>query len=73
MNWNQWQVTAYTGKNRDRNLGTSFVRADSEEHARELGRKALRLIGVRGSFRVSASPYWPPRDLAFWGFVKEVK
>ena len=49
---NQWKVTAYTGKNRDKILGHSWVRASSEQQAIELGRRALRLIGVRGSFRV---------------------
>jgi hypothetical protein len=32
----------------------------------------LRLIGVRGSFRVSASAYNPLGDWAFAGYIKEV-
>ena len=68
----QWKVTAYTGKNRNVLLGSSYVRADSESQALELGKRALRLIGVRGSFRVSASRYDPLRDLAFSGFVSQV-
>jgi hypothetical protein len=69
---NQWKVTAYTGKNRDKVLGQSFVKACSESQAIELGRRALRLIGVRGRFQVSASPYSPLRDLAFLGYVVRV-
>jgi hypothetical protein len=69
---NQWKVTAYTGKNRDKVLGHSFVKACSESQAIELGRRALRLIGVRGRFQVSASPYSPLRDLAFLGYVVRV-
>jgi hypothetical protein len=66
---NQWKVTAYTGKNRDKILGSTWVRAFTESDARELGRKALRLIGIRGRYQVSASPYSPLRDIAFLGFV----
>jgi hypothetical protein len=69
---NQWKVTAYTGKHRNVLLGSSYVRADSESQAMELDKRALRLIGVRGSFRVSASRYDPLRDLAFKGFIKAV-
>jgi len=68
----QWKVTAYTGKHRNVLLGSSYVRADSERQAMELGKRALRLIGIRGSFRVSASRYDPLRDLAFKGFVQAV-
>jgi hypothetical protein len=70
--WRQWKVTAYTGKNRNVMLGSSYVLADTERQAMELGRRALRLIGVRGSFQVSASQYFPWRDLAFSGFVSQV-
>jgi hypothetical protein len=69
---NQWKVTAYTGKNRNVLLGSSYVRADNESQAIDLGKRALRLIGVRGAFRVSASRYDPLRDLAFKGFVQAV-
>ena len=69
---NQWKVTAYTGKNRDKVLGSTWVRAYSELEARDLGRRALRLIGVRGRFQVSASRYCPLRDLAFLGYVAAV-
>jgi hypothetical protein len=69
---NQWKVTAYTGKHRDKILGHSWVRASSEQQAIELGRRALRLIGVRGSFRVSASLYSPLGDYAFAGYVVRV-
>jgi hypothetical protein len=68
----QWKVTAYTGKHRDKILGHSWVRASSEEQAIELGHRALRLIGVRGSFRVSASLYSPLSDWAFAGYVVRV-
>lgn len=69
---NQWKVTAYTGKNRDIILGHSWVLADSEQHAMELGRKALKITGVRGTFRVSASRYSPLNDVAFIGYVARV-
>jgi len=68
----QWKVTAYTGKNRNVLLGSSYVRADSESQAIDLGKRALRLIGIRGAFRVSASRYDPLKDLAFKGFVQAV-
>lgn len=66
----QWVATAYAGKNRDIDLGKTFVRADSEDEARQLGHKALRLTGVRGRFRVSVRRYEPWRDLAFRGFIE---
>lgn len=69
---NQWKVTAYTEKNRNVLLGASYVRADSESQAIDLGKRALRLIGIRGAFRVSASRYDPLRDLAFNGFIQAV-
>jgi hypothetical protein len=69
---NQWKVTAYTGKHRNVLLGLSYVRADSESQAIDLGKRALRLIGIRGAFRVSASRYDPLRDLAFKGFIQAV-
>jgi hypothetical protein len=69
----QWKVTAYTGKNRNILLGSSFVLADTEQQAMEFGKTALRLIGVRGSFRVSASAYNPLRDWAFAGYIQEVQ
>jgi hypothetical protein len=72
METRQWKVTAYTGKNRNVLLGSSYVLADSESEAIDLGKQALRLIGVRGTFRVSATRYSPLRDLAFQGFVRAV-
>jgi hypothetical protein len=72
METRQWKVTAYTGKNRNVLLGSSYVLADSESKAIDLGKQALRLIGVRGTFRVSATRYSPLRDLAFQGFVRAV-
>lgn len=68
----QWKVTAYTGKNRDKVLGHTWVKACSESQAVDLCRKALRLIGVRGRFQVSVSQYSPLRDLAFLGYVVRV-
>ena len=72
LGWRQWKVSAYTGKNRNIKLGSSYVLADTEREAMQLGRRALRLIGVRGSFQVSASQYFPWKDLAFAGFVSQV-
>jgi hypothetical protein len=68
----QWKVTAYTGKNRNIILGSSFVLAISERDAVELGKTALRMIGVRGAFNVYATLYSPLRDWAFSGFICEV-
>jgi hypothetical protein len=68
----QWKVTAYTGKNRDKVLGHTWVKARSESQAVDLGRRALRLIGVRGRFQLSASQYSPLQDLAFLGYVAQV-
>ena len=70
---NQWQVIAYAGKNRDVMLGRSYVRAVSESQAMELGKSALRLIGVRGRFRVQAVPYAPWNDWAFAGFIARIE
>ena len=69
--WTQWQVTAYTGKNRNINLGHTFVRAYTEQQAMELGKRALRMTGVRGSYRVSATRYFPWLDFAMVGFVSK--
>ena len=68
----QWEVAAYTGKNRDKVLGRTWVRAISESQAMDLGRRALRITGVRGSFRVEAFRYSPLHDLAFLGYVSQV-
>jgi hypothetical protein len=68
----QWKVTAYTGKNRDKVLGQTWVKACTESQAVDLGRRALRLVGVRGRFQVSASQYSPLGDLAFIGYVVRV-
>ena len=38
---NQWKVTAYTGKNRDKILGHSWVRASSEEQAIEIANDSV--------------------------------
>lgn len=58
----RWKVIAYTGKNRDKILGSTYVLAETEEKAMELGKTALRLIGIRGQFRVQALIYHPWRD-----------
>jgi hypothetical protein len=68
----QWKVTAYTGKNRNVQLGSSYVLAQSESKAIELGKRALRLIGIRGQFRVSAALYDPTKDWEFNGFIRVV-
>jgi hypothetical protein len=67
--WTMWRVVAYTGKNGDRKLGETFVRAFSEQAAKEIGKVALRMTGIRGRYVVNASPYYPWRDLAFQGFI----
>ena len=70
--FNQWQVIAYSGKNRNVILGKSYVRASTAAQAVDLGRSALRLIGVRGRFNVDAIPYSPLGDWAFSGFIRKV-
>lgn len=69
---NQWKITAYTGKNRDKVLGHTWVKAYTESEAVDLGRRALKIIGVRGRYQVSASPYSPLRDSAFCGYLSLV-
>lgn len=71
--WNQWRVVAYTGKRGDKHLGQTFVRADSEKQAVELGRSALRMLGVRGRYVVNARPYHPWHDISFLGFIAAAK
>ena len=68
-NWQQWKVIAYRGKTGDIRLGQTFVRAHSEAEAVELGRKALKLTGIRGRFVANASPYYPWLDIALQGYV----
>ena len=67
----RWKVIAYTGKRGQIRLGESYVRADSEEHAREVGRQAFK---VRGKFFVHAIPYDPSQDreLLAYGIVRKV-
>jgi hypothetical protein len=69
---NQWKVTAYTGKNRDIVLGHGYVRAVTESQAVELGKRALRLIGIGGRYQVSARPYSPLADYEFHGYVRAI-
>lgn len=69
--FDQWQIIAYTGKNRNLVVGRTYVRAATASKAIELGRSALRLIGVRGRFLVEATPYYPQRDWAFSGFISK--
>jgi len=67
--WDKWEVKAFCGKSGDIHLGTTFVKADTEERAKELGKSALRLIGVRGRFVVNARHYLPWYDPAMAGFI----
>lgn len=71
--WDQWRVQAYRGKRGEINLAQTFVRANSEEDAKRIGKEALRTIGVRGQFFVYATPYYPWRDLHFRGYIAEAK
>lgn len=66
--WPMWRVTGYTGKRGDIRRGQTFVRADSESKAIELGKAALRMLGVRGRYVVNASRYYPWLDLALDGY-----
>lgn len=68
----QWQIIAYAGKNRNVIVGRTYVRAATASEAIDLGRSALRLIGVRGRFNVEAVAYDPSSDWAFSGFIREV-
>ena len=67
--WDRWEVKAYCGKSGDTHLGTTFVRAANEERAKELGKSALRVIGVRGRFVVNVRHYLPWFDSAMAGFI----
>lgn len=69
---NQWKVRAYTGKNRNIVLGCTYVRALTEAGAIELGRKALKIIGIKGRYQVEAIRYSPLHDLAFVGYIKRL-
>lgn len=60
--WNQWKITATIGKSGDTVVGTTYVRAASEDRAKELGKTALRMLGVRGRFVVLARIYRPWAD-----------
>lgn len=67
--WTMWKVIAYRGKTGDVRLGETFVRAATESQARELGKSALRMIGVRGRYVVNASLYYPWFDSRLAGWV----
>lgn len=69
----RWKVIAYTGKRGEVRLGESYVRARSEEHARDVGRQAFKLRGLRGRFCVHALRYDPAQDreLIALGFVQK--
>lgn len=71
--YDQWRVTAYRGKNGDIKAGETFVRADSESRAKEIGKTALRQIGISGRFVVNVRPYRAWRDLAFLGYIAQAK
>lgn len=58
----RWKVIAYKGKRGEIRLGESYVRAESEEHAREVGRQAFKVRGMRGKFFVHAMAYDPAQD-----------
>jgi hypothetical protein len=70
--WNQWLVTAYSGKNRDVILRQTFVRAASAAAAGRLGRDALKLVGCRGRFNVSVRPYYPWLDVDMQRYLRTV-
>jgi hypothetical protein len=67
-NWRQWKVIAYTGKNGDVRRGQTFVLADTEAQACELGKAALRMLGIRGRYVVNAMRYYPWGDPAFFRY-----
>jgi hypothetical protein len=73
VDWDQWKAVAYTGKRGDVRLGETFVRADDARSAKELGKRALRLIGIRGRFVVNVMPYYPWCDPAMRLFIAPVK
>lgn len=64
-----WKVIAYRGKNGDIRLGQTFVRATTEAQACELGKTALRMLGVRGRYVVNAHRYYPWFDHLTAGYV----
>jgi hypothetical protein len=67
--WRQWKVIAYTGKRGDVRRGQTFVLADTESQACELGRTALRMLGIRGRYVVNAMLYYPCNDMDFFGYL----
>lgn len=72
MIWNQWRVVALRGKRADINMGETFVRAETEEKARQIGKSVLR-TRIRGKFTVYATRYYPWKDWNFVGFLRPVK
>lgn len=67
-----WKATAYTGKNRDKILGHTYVRAATESQAIDLGRRALRLIGIKGRYQVSVRQWSPLQDFDFHSYVRAI-
>jgi hypothetical protein len=68
-NWPMWRVIAYRGKSGDVHLAETFVRSSSELRAIEIGKSALRMLGVRGRYVVNASRYYPWLDRKLAGYV----
>lgn len=49
---------------------STYVRAGSEQAARRLGRRWLRILGLRGKFHVRARIYNPLNDPEMRGYVR---
>jgi hypothetical protein len=69
--WNQWRVTAISGRTR-KFIAETFVRASDEMTAKSIAHivfKSWRL----GRVELRAGHYYPWLDRAFRGFIGEVK
>jgi len=64
--WPMWRVVAIRG---GKAYEQTFVRASSEIAAKNIGKSALRMLGVRGRYDVRARRYYPWFDPALRGFV----
>lgn len=70
--WPLWRATAV----RDgKHCESTFIRSqrNEEQHIADLGKRALRMLGVRGRYSVKVSRYFPWLDPAISGHVIYVR
>jgi len=70
--WPLWRVTAIR---EGKACQSTFIRShDTQDRIQELGKRALRMIGVRGRYTVKVSQYFPWLDPVLSGhFVYNAK